>query len=159
MNAIDSCQVRSLTTHDLKKRSLIMSWRLATILANTIRRSPESSSSQHLNMRASHVMVTSLVLSLLAYAFDAKGQSLNDPWLEGESRGYLMALCRMEEAGLITPQQSTAFLMEYRESSIDFKPKYLEAVLRNYIGLKTCSFSKRVVIENKQLLQPATSIR
>ena len=98
---------------------------------------------------------TTAALSLALLGFSA-GVSANnllpDPWLEGESRGYLMALCRMEQAGLITPQQSTAFLIEYREHSGDFNAKYLEGVLRNYIGLRTCSFSKRVVNEKQPLL-------
>ena len=88
---------------------------------------------------------TTAALSLALLGFSAGASANNllpDPWLEGESRGYLMALCRLEQAGLITPQQSTAFLMEYREHSADFNAKYLEGVLRNYIGLKTCSFSK-----------------
>ena len=101
-------------------------------------------------------LVTTAVLSIVLLWCSAGASSEEyppDPWLEGESRGYLMALCRMEQAGLITPQQSMAFLMEYREHSVDFDPKYLEGVLRNYIGLKTCSFSKRVV-RNKQPLIP-----
>ena len=100
---------------------------------------------------------TTAALSLALLGFSAGAYANNllpDPWLEGESRGYLLALCRLEQAGLITPQQSTAFLMEYREHSADFNAKYLEGVLRNYIGLKTCSISKRVVIEKQPLLPP-----
>ena len=103
----------------------------------------------------SKALTTTVALSIALLGFSAGASTEEyppDPWLEGESRGYLMALCRMEEAGLITPQQSTAFLMEYRDQSGDFDAQYLEGVLRNYIGLKTCSFSKRVIRENQPLL-------
>ena len=99
------------------------------------------------------ITTAALWIALLGFSAGASAEEYPpDPWLEGESRGYMMALCRMEKAGLITPEQSTAFLMEYRKHSGDFDAEYLKAVLRNYIGLKTCSFSKRVVRENQPLI-------
>ena len=109
-------------------------------------------------MRKRLISTAAVLFSLTGFVSEATAKDLSDPWLEGESRGYLMALCRMEEAGLITPKQSYAFLLEYRKYSGDFNAEYLEAVLRNYIGLKKCSFSKRVVIEKKPLI-PHTNIR
>ena len=111
------------------------------------------SDQQPLIMTKGLITTTALWLAMVGFSAGASAEEYPpDPWLEGESRGYLMALCRMEKAGLITPQQSTEFLIEYREHSVDFNPRYLEGVLRNYIGLKTCSFSKRVVRENQTVI-------
>ncbi len=57
-----------------------------------------------------------VLLALLGFSARASIENLQPyPWLEEESRGYLMALCRMQEAGLIMPQQSTVFVTGYRD--------------------------------------------
>lgn len=68
----------------------------------------------------------------------------DDPWLQGQQRGYLSALCALEADGVITPQQSAAYLRRYSEIEYGFNTDYLQAVLMNYIGLRRCSFSRRV---------------
>ena len=75
-----------------------------------------------------------------------------DPWTQGEQRGYMIALCQMEADGIITPEQSMSYLREYGELTYGFDQEYLERILRNYIGLKRCSFSRRVVYDKKPLL-------
>ena len=59
-----------------------------------------------------------------------------DPWTQGEQRGYMIALCQMEADGIITPEQSMTYLREYSELTYGFKQEYLEKILRNYIGFK-----------------------
>ena len=99
------------------------------------------------------ILTTGLSLAL-AFGFNpaASQEYPPDPWLQGEQRGYLIALCNMETAGIITPSQSTEFLRKYAELTHDFDEKYLERVLMNYIGLKRCSFSRRVVYDRQPLL-------
>ena len=99
------------------------------------------------------ILTTGLSLAL-AFGFNpaASQEYPPDPWLQGEQRGYLIALCDMERAGIITSAQSTEFLRTYAELTDEFDAKYLEGVLMNYIGLKRCSFSTRVVGENQPLL-------
>ena len=102
-----------------------------------------------------HRLISAAGLSFVLTAFvipGASGETPPDPWLQGEQRGYLIALCDMERAGIITPAQSTEFLRTYAELTDEFDAKYLEGVLMNYIGLKRCSFSTRVVGENQPLL-------
>lgn len=74
-----------------------------------------------------------------------------DPWTQGEQRGYMIALCQMEADGIITSEQSMTYLREYGELTYGFDQEYLKSILRNYIGLKRCSFSRRVVYEKKPL--------
>ena len=102
-----------------------------------------------------HRLISAAGLSFVLTAFvipGASGETPPDPWLQGEQRGYLIALCNMETAGIITPSQSTEFLRKYAELTHDFDAKYLERVLMNYIGLKRCSFSRRVVYDRQPLL-------
>ena len=68
-------------------------------------------------------------------------ESPKNSWLECESLGELMALCRMKQAGIMTPEQSTELLMEYGKYSVDLNPEDLEAALGHDINRKTCSFS------------------
>ena len=75
-----------------------------------------------------------------------------DPWTQGEQRGYMIALCQMEADGIITPDQSMTYLREYGELTYGFDQEYLKRILRNYIGLRRCSFSRRVIDEKKPLL-------
>ena len=67
-----------------------------------------------------------------------------DPWMQGEQRGYMIALCDMESEVIITPEQSISYLREYDELAYGFDQEYLKRILRNYIGLRRCSFSRRV---------------
>ncbi len=58
----------------------------------------------------------------------------------------------MEADGIITPEQSMTHLRVYGELTYGFDQEYLERKLGNYIGLKRCSFSHRVVYDKKPLL-------
>ena len=85
-----------------------------------------------------------LALSVGASAAPSAVAPEYDPWLQGQQRGYLSALCALEADGVITPQQSAAYLRRYSEIEYGFNTDYLQAVLMNYIGLRRCSFSRRV---------------
>ncbi|QNI76188.1 hypothetical protein SynMVIR181_01209 [Synechococcus sp. MVIR-18-1] len=58
----------------------------------------------------------------------------------------------MEADGIITPEQIMTHLRVYGELTYGFDQEYLERILGNYIGLKRCSFSRRVVYDKKPLL-------
>ena len=63
-----------------------------------------------------------------------------DPWTQGEQRGYIIALCQMEADGIITPDQSMTYLREYGELTYGFDQEYLERILRNYSALSDAPF-------------------
>ena len=75
-----------------------------------------------------------------------------DPWTQGEQRGYMIALCQMEAGGIITPEQIGTHHRDYGELIYGFKQEYLMKILRNYIGLKRYFFLRRVVYDKKLLL-------
>ena len=102
-------------------------------------------------MRFLLIAAATLILTL-APGIRAWSSSEEDPWLQGQQRGYLMALCQIEEDGIMTLEQSEEYLRKYSKLERGLDAQYLEAVLRNYIGLKGCSFSRRVVYEAQPLL-------
>ena len=51
----------------------------------------------------------------------AWSSSEEDPWLQGQQRGYLMALCQIEEDGIMTPEQSEEYPVSYTHLTLPTK--------------------------------------
>lgn len=74
-------------------------------------------------------------------------------WQRGMQVGYLSALCRLESQGVISPRQTQLRMQELRAMELWFDEAYLVEVLHRFVGLKSCSLSRRAR-QSGQLLDP-----
>ena len=71
-------------------------------------------------------------------------QTVDQAWNRGHLAGFVQGICTLETDGHISPQQTKAYLMAFRETERSYNEKGLKSLLRIWIGLKRCSLARTV---------------
>ena len=71
-------------------------------------------------------------------------RTLDQAWNQGHLAGFVQGICTLETDGHISPQQTRAYLMVFRETERSYNDKDLKSLLRIWIGLKRCSLARTV---------------